>query len=85
MGGRVGMILALTQPQMIDKLVCVDATPVNSTVSVDRWQALGEACKLLKTIEPELRKEQGVARAILADKVVLPCNWFFLRERRTEQ
>ena len=27
MGGRVGMILALTQPQLFDKLICVDSTP----------------------------------------------------------
>ena len=27
MGGRVGMILALTQPHLFDKLICVDSTP----------------------------------------------------------
>ena len=27
MGGRVGMILALTQPQLFDKIICVDSTP----------------------------------------------------------
>ena len=27
MGGRVGMILALTRPQLFDKLICVDSTP----------------------------------------------------------
>ena len=27
MGGRVGMILALTQPKLFDKLICVDSTP----------------------------------------------------------
>jgi pimeloyl-ACP methyl ester carboxylesterase len=52
MGGRVGMILALTQPQVINKLVCVDATPVNTTVSIERWKTLGDACRLLKEMEP---------------------------------
>jgi len=69
MGGRVGMILALTQPQLINKLICVDATPVNSPISVERWKTLAEAIRLLKTMEPELRKEKGVCRTILADKV----------------
>ena len=27
MGGRVGIILALTQPHLFDKLICVDSTP----------------------------------------------------------
>ena len=27
MGGRVGMILALSQPHLFDKLICVDSTP----------------------------------------------------------
>ena len=36
MGGRVGMILALTHPGLIDKLVVVDATPVNTPLSLER-------------------------------------------------
>ena len=27
MGGRVGMILALTRPNLFDRLICVDSTP----------------------------------------------------------
>ena len=36
MGGRVGMILALTQPELVDKLVVVDSTPVNTPLSLER-------------------------------------------------
>lgn len=62
MGGRVGMILALTQPQFLNKLICVDSTPVNSPVGMERWKTLGEACRLLRDMEPELRRETGVSR-----------------------
>jgi pimeloyl-ACP methyl ester carboxylesterase len=69
MGGRIGMILALTQPQLIDKLVCVDATPKNTESSVTRWRQLREACSTLKAMEAKLRQQNGVQRGLMADKV----------------
>ena len=65
----MGMILALTQPQLINKLICVDATPVTSPVSLERWRTLKQACELLRTMETDLRNEEGVSRVIMADKV----------------
>ena len=47
----------------------MDATPVNTAVSIERWKALGEACQMLKDMEEELRSEGGVNRMMLADKV----------------
>ncbi len=71
MGGRVGLILALTEPQLIDKLVCVDTTPINTQISLDRWQTLRDACRLLKDMELQLRQTEGIARSMMADKVRL--------------
>ncbi len=69
MGGRVGMILALTQPQLVDRLICVDSTPVNTPVSVDRWATLGRACRKLKKIESQIWEKEGIARAMMAEEV----------------
>ena len=70
MGGRIGMVLALTRPDLVDKLICVDATPKNTQTSLDRWRRLQEACKVLKAIEGQLRSEHGVSRRLLADKAI---------------
>lgn len=64
-----GMILALTQPQLIDKLICVDATPFDSEISINRWRTLRQACRLLEKMEHQLRSVQGIERSSLADKV----------------
>ncbi len=70
MGGRVGMMLALTQPQLVDKLVCVDATPRNTESSVKRWQQLREACATLKAMEAGLRELTGLQRSLATDKAL---------------
>eukprot|EP00094_Tigriopus_californicus_P013905 TCALIF_13458-PA protein Name:"Similar to abhd11 Alpha/beta hydrolase domain-containing protein 11 (Danio rerio)" AED:0.02 eAED:0.02 QI:2/1/0.75/1/0.66/1/4/0/385 len=70
MGGRIGMILALTQPQLIDKLVCVDATPFDSEISINRWRTLRQACAHLQNLEHELRSVHGIERSSLADKAI---------------
>ncbi len=72
MGGRVGMILALTQPQLIEKLICVDSTPVNTPSSLDRWDTLVRACSELKVVEDALREKSGVYRAMYADEILQP-------------
>jgi len=70
MGGRVGMILALTQPHLFDKLICVDSTPRNTESSIVRWKTLREACAVLKALEPQLRQLSPVQRQLLADKAL---------------
>lgn len=70
MGGRVGMILALSQPHLFDKLICVDSTPRNTEASNVRWKTLREACAVLKALESQLRELSPVQRQRLADKAL---------------
>ncbi len=72
MGGRVGMILALTQPQLIEKLICVDSTPVNTPSSIDWWDTLVRACSELKVVEEALKEKSGIYRAMYADEILQP-------------
>ena len=44
------MILALTQPQLMERLVVVDSTPLNTPVSIDRWDTLVKACRQLSMV-----------------------------------
>lgn len=69
MGGRVGILLALMQPQLIDKLVVVDSSVIVNDNSRRRWSALRQACSSLVKIEDELKKVHGYERLSVANKV----------------
>lgn len=69
-GGRIGLLLAMMRPELIDKLVVVDSSPFVNKNSIQRWGLLREACGLLKAIEPELKDCSGLTRKTLADKTV---------------
>ena len=62
MGGRVGIQLALTYPELIDKLIVVDsAIFVNENVR-ERWTKLRNACYALVDIQHSLWEVQGYER-----------------------
>jgi len=70
MGGRVGIQLALTYPELIDKLIVVDsAIFVNENVR-ERWTKLRNACYALVDIQHSLWEVQGYERMGLANKAI---------------
>jgi abhydrolase domain-containing protein 11 len=70
MGGRIGILLALMQPQLVDKLVVVDSSVVVNENSRRRWSHLRQACSSLMKIEHRLKLEQGYERLKIANKAV---------------
>ena len=71
MGGRIGILLALMQPQLVDKLVVVDSSVVVNENSRRRWSHLRQACSSLMKIEHRLKLEQGYERLKIANKVTI--------------
>lgn len=49
-GGRVAMMTALTKPHLVDRLVVVSGSPMNTTTSLARWDRYREACYIVNTI-----------------------------------
>lgn len=70
MGGRIGIRLALTRPQVVDKLIVVDSSVLVNENSKRRWSSLRQACVALKKIEPQLKQAQGYERLQIANKVI---------------
>lgn len=81
MGGRAGMILALTEPGLVDKLVCVEATPAGGAGG-ERWARLKEAGRILLEMEPVLRATKGMERRSVADSVSCTCTRCRIAERQ---
>jgi len=54
-GGRAAMYTALARPKLVDKLVVVSSSPLNTKSSAERWQRNREACFVLA----EMLHEQG--------------------------
>jgi pimeloyl-ACP methyl ester carboxylesterase len=69
MGGRIGILMALMQPQIVDKLIVVDSSVVVNDNSRRRWSALRQACSALVKIEARLKKAIGYERLNIANKV----------------
>ena len=79
LGGKAGMILALTEPGLVDKLVVVEATPGDAGDGVGgRWVRLKEACAMLLEMEGELRAAKGMERRSVADAVSVLRGLFFV-------
>jgi len=70
MGGRIGIILALMYPQIMDKLVVVDASVIINGNNRQKWNVLREASLTLMNIESDLKKVQGHERLSLANKAI---------------
>jgi len=69
-GGRIGMILALTQPQLVDKLIVVDTSVLVNEKCRERWTNLRRACFVLLDIEDQLREAHGYERMNIASKAI---------------
>jgi len=69
-GGRIGMMIAMLYPEMLDQLIVVDSTPLMSIKSQQRYSQLQEAAAMLKSVEPELRKCEGYKRSLAAEQAI---------------
>lgn len=69
-GGRIGMMIAMLYPEMLDKLIVVDSTPLMSIKSQQRYKQLRDAAEMLKEVEPELRKCEGYKRNLAAEQAI---------------
>jgi len=47
-GGRVAMLTALNRPELVDRLIVVSSSPLNTQDSMDRWLRNREACLVLE-------------------------------------
>ena len=77
MGGRIGILLALTQPQLIDRMIVVDSSVIVNENSRRRWSALRQACSSLMKIEDKLKNAHGYERLTIANKVQKFCSFYF--------
>jgi len=50
MGGRVAMMTALTSPGLVDRMVIVSSTPINTDIVIRRFELLRQACYAIKTL-----------------------------------
>lgn len=70
LGGRIGMMIAMLYPEILDKLIVVDSTPLMSIKATQRYSQLREAALTLKDIESELRKCHGYKRSLAAEQAI---------------
>jgi len=49
-GGRVAMVTALQRPDLVDRLVVVSSSPVNTVSNLARWERIRQACYVLHTL-----------------------------------
>lgn len=70
-GGRIGMMLAMMYPNVLDKLVVVDTSPLPVQDSAYRYSRILQATAVLKNMEPELRQcSQGYKCGLIAEKAI---------------
>jgi len=69
-GGRIGMMLAMMYPKILDKLVVVDTTPLAVQESALRSSQILRATAVLKNMELELRQCQGYKCGLVAEKAI---------------
>jgi len=49
-GGRVAMTTALTKPDLVDKLIVVGSSPLNTTSTLEKWERYRQACYIVNTL-----------------------------------
>lgn len=69
-GGRIGMMLALLYPKVVDRLVVVDTNPLRTLNGPSMNSPILHATAVLKNMEPELRQCQGYSRGLKAEKAI---------------
>jgi len=50
LGGRVAMYTALTRPDLVDKLVVISSSPINTEQGLKEWEVLNQACYVVNTL-----------------------------------
>lgn len=70
MGGKVGILLALLKPHLLDKLIVVDTPITANENSRKRWTNLRTACYVLVQIESDLKKLEGYERLNAANRAI---------------
>lgn len=70
LGGRIGMMVAMLYPEILDKLIVVDSTPLMNEKSQQRYAQIREAAITLKNMEPELRDCHGYKRSLAAEQAI---------------
>lgn len=72
-GGRVAMMTALTKPHLVDRLVVVSGSPMNTTTSLARWDRYREACYIVNTILTSYGKtvfKNGMSHSMMGENGV---------------
>nr|ACO10649.1 Abhydrolase domain-containing protein 11 [Caligus rogercresseyi] len=73
MGGRVGMLMALQQPSLIDKLIVINSTPLNHMSIMERVERIKMAGQIMETCKADIESAEGmVAKKSVADKILMP-------------
>lgn len=70
LGGRIGMLLALMQPHLVNKLIIVDTSTVVNEHCLQRWRSLNRACLTLLELESTIREAHGYERMNIASKAI---------------
>nr|ACO15648.1 Abhydrolase domain-containing protein 11 [Caligus clemensi] len=73
MGGRVGMLMALRQPSLLDKLIVINSTPLNHMSIMQRVERIKMAGQIMETCKYDIESAEGiVAKKSVADKILTP-------------
>ncbi|XP_040575257.1 sn-1-specific diacylglycerol lipase ABHD11 [Lepeophtheirus salmonis] len=73
MGGRVGMLLALNRPSLIDRLIVINSTPLNHMSIMQRVEKIKKAGQIMETCKEEIENAEGiVGKKSIADKILTP-------------
>jgi len=56
-GGRIGMYTALVRPDLIDRLVVVSSTPVNTNQRIREWENLIQSFYVIQTLAANFYKQ----------------------------
>jgi len=72
-GGRVAMMTALTKPGLVDRLVLVSCSPINTESTLARWERNREACYITNTMlksHGKMIANNGIVNSMDADNGV---------------
>jgi len=58
-GGRLAMMTALTKPELVDRLVVVATSPLNTKASVARWETSRQACYIVNSMVKSWAEREG--------------------------
>jgi len=71
LGGRIGMYTALVRPDLIDRLVVVSSSPVNTDARFQEWQNLIQSFYVIQTLKANFDSKKPVADLLLSQEFKL--------------